>query len=182
MKKILIGFLGLMMLVGVVGGTAYALFSSTVTVNNVAISAGNATLEFSPDNTNWYSDYTFSQWMAQNVYPGWSDCVNFWVRNVSSSDIKLDVSAQLMSATGNWDAFKDLLVVDIQQDGNPGISRTPANWNAAKISLNFSLNKPGLSGATKKVNICLTVPTTADNTIADQWLSTNWKLYGDQQP
>jgi len=46
MRKILTGFLGLVMVVAVVGGTAYALFSSIVTVNNVAISAGNATLQF----------------------------------------------------------------------------------------------------------------------------------------
>jgi len=121
--------------------------------------------------------------MAEKVYPGWHDCANFWVKNASSSNIRLDVSAQLASATGNWDAFKDLLIVDIQQDGHPAVSGTPANWNAGKIPLNFSLAIPGNSGDTKKVGICLTVPTSATSEqIADQWISTNWKLYGDQTP
>lgn len=172
MNKIIAGFLGLVMITAVVGGTAYAVFTSSVNVNNVAISAGNADLEFSPDDINWSQNYTYAVWEAQNVYPGYSNCSTFYVKNVSTSPITLDLTAQLTSATGNWGVFSDLLDIWFTSSEHA----TPAVWNSAPQSLGVNLAQE----ESTSMELCMTVPTSADNAIAGQTLSTNWEIVGTQ--
>ena len=175
MRKILMGFIGLVMAVAVVAGTGYALFSSTVRANNVAITAGNANLEFSPDHVIWSQDYAYQAWAAQNVYPGFHDCAPFWVRNDSSSPISLDLSAQLVSATGNWDVFADLLQIYVGITGSVTPAYTPTQWDeGGPLGITLAQNSE------QSMQVCMTVPTSADNAIANQWISTNWVITGTQ--
>jgi len=79
MRKILTGFLGLVLVAAVVSGTAYALFSSTVTANGVTFSTGNAKLEFysaSATPANWAQTVTFPTTFT-NLYPGYNDYNEF---------------------------------------------------------------------------------------------------------
>ena len=178
MNKIILGFVGTLLVISVVAGSAYALFSSQVKVNNVAIRAGNANLEFSPDgNSGWTQEFTYNQWAADGVYPDYHQCGYFWVRNTSSAPLSLTLSAQLISSTGNWGVYANSVTIDLRKgDLSGGDSMTPSAWNTADRPLYITVDQ----GASQPMAICLNVPKTVDNSIANEYVSTNWIITGTQ--
>lgn len=105
MRKILTGFLGILVVVSIVGGSAYALFTSTATVKGVTFASGDADLKVWSGSvyvTNWNSNLNFS-----DMFPGYNknatEYTSLWLKNDSNSAISLDVSMQLTNGGGNWD-------------------------------------------------------------------------------
>jgi len=95
MKKIIVGIIGLLLVVGATSGAAYAIFTSKSTVNNIAFTTGNADLQFNPSDSDdqpgagWTNTYDVGPWLAEGVYPGFNDHISFWVKNNSTSKIKM---------------------------------------------------------------------------------------------
>ncbi len=180
MRKILTGILGVLLVVGVVSGSAAALFSATANVNNVAIRAGTAGLEFSTTGTgSWSTSYGFPDWLADNVYPGYANSATFYVRNISTAPIALRISAQLMSAAYGWNEFEDVTNVWI---GNPAGSTgsgyfTLTEWNSSARDTQMVVPYGSVS---TPMGIFFNISSGAGNGIAGQGISTNWVLTGTQ--
>lgn len=165
------------MTVGLVSGAAYALFSDTATISGVTMATGNADLKISGDTeTTGYDDnFVFPAGFNTNIsaiFPGFEDYANLWLKNDSDSHIKLDVTARLTSAGGDWGTLKDVLQIKVIADSKDGAStgwKTLAEWNA-----DGGVYFPGDDidqGAFRKYYVYFRVPSTATNTIADKALS-----------
>ena len=116
MNKIFTGILGLMLVVGVTSGTAYALFSSKATASNVTFATGNADLRL----------YNGSDWVANwdpslsflNLYPGYLSNKPMYLKNISTSPIALTVVGKMKpgvteSPLGSWNILKDAVSVAV---------------------------------------------------------------------
>jgi hypothetical protein len=183
MKKILFGFLGIMMVVAVVASSARALFFSTVNINNVAISSGNANLEFSlSSNGPWTSDFTFVPWIAENIAPGYENHATFYVRNNSSADIDLKLSALLKVARGDWGPFNLWTTVWVgDSTGTTGSGyHTLTEW-ATTPGIDLGITVPH-GGTPQAMGLYLKVSIDADNSFANKWISTDWTITGTQTP
>ncbi len=127
MRKILFGFLGIMMVVAVVAGTARALYFSTATVGGVTFATGNADLK-AWNGSEWVTDYTPSNLLFSNMFPGYGGTganettstkyVAFTLRNMSTSAISLDVVGKLLpggveNPAGSWNVLKDKVYVAV---------------------------------------------------------------------
>jgi hypothetical protein len=114
-------------------GSAYALFSSTISLGGVNVTVGSSVLQAQlPDGT-WISDRWTDGMDITGLYPGLSASANFNLKNSSTAPIKLKVSARLVSADGDWDALKDVIEVRVHPLGNTSSStgyKTLAEWNA----------------------------------------------------
>lgn len=78
MNKIISGLLGIMMVTAVVGGTAYALFSTTATVNGINITTGSAGLTVNDETT------LNAALNLNNLYPGYQNSTTIDVKNTST--------------------------------------------------------------------------------------------------
>ena len=172
MKKILIGFLGIIFVISATAASGYALFSANANVDNIAFTTGTAGLQFSADNNTYSDSYTYSSWFEQNVYPGYDHTTVVDLKNNSSSNISLAISAQLTSATGDWGALASVARVKIN-----GVDGSLADWNSGVSSINLTLN-PGQAAG---INVEFYIPTSAGNEISGKQLSTNWVFTGTQQ-
>ena len=172
------GLMAIALIAGVTTATGYAVFSATATVNNVAFTTGTAGLEFAPNNNGvpgaWSSSYTFPTYLVTNVFPGYTSGTQYvWVENTSTSPIKLALSAQLVSATGDWGVLNSVADMSIN-----GVSGPLINWNSANVPLNVTLNP----SQQMYLPVIFSIDPSADNSIAGKSLITNWVITGTQTP
>jgi hypothetical protein len=185
MKKIILSILAIALTVGAVSGTAYALFSSTVQVQGITMTSGNADLKVydgplanAHDITNGWAGLTLS-----GLYPGFMDYGSFTFKNTSNSNIKLELTAQLTAATGDWGALKDNIYVAI----GTGTKANPTyltdwislnDWNTAP----HSLGVPALTQAEPETyNMYVYIPANVGNDIANKSLpNITFQIVGTQ--
>lgn len=177
MRKIIAGIIGLVLVAGVTSGTAVAMFSSAVKVNNVAISAGSANLEFSGDGETWTKNYTFAPNALQRIIPGSKTALTFWVRNTSTAAVPLALSAKITAATGDWEAFAPNVYVAFADDSTTGTAKSLAAWNGTDNQLSITVAP---DGARKRMTMEFSVPVATGDEIADRQVSTNWEITGTQ--
>jgi hypothetical protein len=186
MRKILSGMLGIVMTASVVGGVAYAAFTTTGTVSGINITAGNAAIEIGPDLAGATSNSFITGLTITGVYPGFGisndQFTTFVVENTGS--VSLAISAQLTAATGwgttgaNLKNYVEVAVNTADDSGTTGW-HTLADWNAG------SFNFPGaaiasLGNTTYKVYV--RVPADAPNAIQSEHLEDiTFTLTGTQQ-
>lgn len=135
MKKILSGVLGIVVVASVVGGVAYAAFSSQASVLGTSFSTGSADLRIWDSDSyeqSWTANWTFS-----GLYPGLvSTPTNFWLKNTSDSPVSFSVKATLRSGvTGDWGELSPIVKVAITNSATPpaigdGAWKTLAQWNS----------------------------------------------------
>lgn len=193
LKKIIAGIIGVLAIMAVTAGTAYAIFSTTATVSGITMSTGSASLDIRDSGTEtpvtWSSYATFLSGRLQNLYPGKVDYTTMLFKNNSSSDIGLNLSAQLTGISGDgWGYLYDkiLMVVvkdnggiyssDNVPDGNAGW-HTLGEWSSSSIRFGEVLAH-GDPRDTYKVFI--KVLDSADNTIAGKSFSGNLVFTGTQ--
>lgn len=116
MKKIIFSVLAIMLAVATASGAAFALFSSTATVSGVTFSAGNANLQVYNNAGGWTSDYSPSNFLFENMYPGYTTFQTFSLKNSSLSNIGLKINAKLRDGgvetpAGSWNTLKDKVSV-----------------------------------------------------------------------
>jgi len=173
MKKILLSFLAIILTVGVVSGTAYALFSSTVTVSGITLATGNANLVIRDGNINGQIINGYTGLSFNKMYPGFRDYGSFNFQNSSNSQIDLALTAQLTHAEGDWDLLKNNIFVAIGTGtkDNPNFLTgwiSLSDWNASSRSLGVPVLAYGQNAT---YNLYVYVPADADNTIAGKTLS-----------
>jgi predicted ribosomally synthesized peptide with SipW-like signal peptide len=174
MKKIITGFLGLVVVAGLVGGAAYALFSSQATASGLEFATGNANLQISVDGNYYYPVWNFGNAFFDGLFPG-SDVTGtqFLLKNSSSSNFALTLTGVLTSGgSGDWGALKDVVTVGFDYfngtwQSAPGFA-TLDQWNTIGYTL------PGgnlANGDQRWYRIHVQVPSTADNSIANKSLT-----------
>ena len=185
MNKIVLSVLAIALTVGVVSGTAYALFSDTVQVNGITLATGNADLRVSQNYMGPYSESLSFHGLFEHdkMYPGYGQagdkCTTFWLENVSTADIALTLSAQLPNGgvtenpVGSWDALKNVVQVGLD-DGDPSspmVWRTLAEWNASPGGFDGQIpHQFVFPGNPKLAKICVKVGD-AGNEIANKGLT-----------
>ena len=176
MNKIILSILAIALTVGVVSGTAYALFFDTVNVAGITMSSGNADLEVYDGGTSiliadWVSALNTSG-KLQNLYPGWKDYTVMDFENKSLSTIGLNLKAQLTSASGDWNTLKDKIWIAISNTGDSQNFPTSgwhtlAEWNTAPISFGTTLAR----GAKTPYKVFIQILDSVGNEIAQKSLS-----------
>lgn len=189
MHKIIAGFLGLVMVAAVVGGTAYALFSSTATASGVTFATGNADLRIY-DGDSWEATYPTSNIVFTGLFPGYgysshdsqytTRFVPVYLKNVSTSPVSLEITMKLQNGAtetpaGAWDVLKDQVYVAFEYDttgggtwSGVGTYYTLNQWNSGAILL------PGSAlpqDTQRNYRLWVSVNTAAGNEIATQSLS-----------
>jgi hypothetical protein len=164
MKKILTGFLGLFVVLGIVAGAGYALFSTTAEIEGMVLGTATPGLEIAPYATKFGAPYStppysttldLSGYAFQKLLPGEYDWGAFWLKNSSDSGhiyndwdlpLTLELQGQIIgSPTGNWGLLKDIIQMkvcelDTSQDHFCDTSsqtpfRTLATWQGSKWDL-----------------------------------------------
>ncbi len=184
MNKIVTGILGLLLVVGVTSGTAYALFSSTATASGVTFATGNADLKIWDGNAwakDWSPSFTFN-----NLYPGYNNYQPLHLKNESTSPIGLTIKGILMpgateNPAGAWNTLKDVVKVNIWLSGVGETGyKTLNEWNTTGFDL------PGGAipqNQQKDYRFYVLIDSSADNTIAGQSLSNIvFQFTGTQAP
>lgn len=151
MNKIIAGILGTLLTIGVAGGAVYAVYTSQATAAAVVFETGNANLQLW-NGSGWVTTWSPSNFIFSGMYPGYGgsgvDETNstqyqqFFLKNLSTSDISLDVTAKLRdgvteSPPGAWDVLKDKVYVAVLlPDWSGGTGwHTLNEWNTTGYSL-----------------------------------------------
>lgn len=196
MKKILFGFFGIMMVIGVVAISARALFSSTATAGGVTFATGNADLRVW-DGEDWVSDYSPSDLIFTSMYPGYGgtgadestskEFITFYLKNMSTSAVSLSIASKLRDGAteipaGSWDALKDVVYVAVVlPDWSDGSGwHTLNEWNSTGFSL------PGgflAQNTEREYRFYVRVDSAAGNEISDKSVSDIvYEFVGTQTP
>jgi len=179
MKKILTGFLGLFLVIGIVAGAGYALFSSTASITGMVLGTATPGLEIGIDKfrndgqVDWMNtvplyDLIGTESIFQPLLPGEMDRGEFWLRNISDTDnLELNLKGKISGTSGNWALLKDMIYIRICLfDPTPNLGeghcdvnnttgwKTLAQWEAGYINLPGSPLEQEVLPATS--------PTTAD--------------------
>lgn len=125
MKKILFSILAIALTVGLVSGTAYALFTDTVNVAGVTMTTGNADLEAYDREGQTYRSVTgedirtYFNSKLTNLYPNFKDYTELWVKNNSLSKIALNPTLQITTTGGYWNELSNqIFMAVINDDGD----------------------------------------------------------------
>jgi predicted ribosomally synthesized peptide with SipW-like signal peptide len=193
MKKILFSILAIALTVGLVSGTAYALFSDTATVGGMTFTSGNADVQVALDikggvtyETEFKNSVNFNsvlnEYLFGNMFPGFDENGYFRIKNNSKSDIILNLTGHLKSGvSGDWDVLKDKIQIKITKEDGSFLTDwyTLNQWNSSPRSLgSLPKNEDGLT-----YRIYVRIPKDGvGNEIAGKTLSSvNFEIVGVQQ-
>lgn len=172
MKKILTGILGIILVVSVVSASAYALFSSTITVSGITMSTGNAKLLAGQNDDVQYGGSFQAPFTLPGLYPGLEISEEFQLKNASASDIDLKISARLTNASGDWSTLKDVMYMKITHNGSNASTgwKTLAEWNQAG-GVNFPGGNLSKAEGIRDYTMSIRVSADATNAIANKAIS-----------
>ena len=197
MKKILFGFLGIFLVIGMVAGTAYALFSSKVAMTGMVLGTATPSLEIGTDKftegVTWYTTLPVNgNSLFKLMLPGETDWGEFWLKNSSSADgdpLDFNLQGRITTAGGDWGFLKDAVQMRICLYND-----TPANhcntnstsgwmmlsqWNATARDL----PGPLLQETPVHYSINLYVDSSFNNAIANKAITgLNFEIVGTQIP
>jgi len=186
MRKILSGMLGIVMTAAVVGGVAYAAFSSTASVEGVSFSTGDATL-LVWDGDSYESVFT-SGWTFSSLFPGATGTPqSFWLKNTSDVAVDLALTGKLRDGVvGDWTVFKNNVEIAITDFGEgPGGTDwyDLETWNAGTAAFDAGSNFVLSQGEEQQYTMHVRVKSTAGSEMENQTLSgVNFDFTGTQTP
>ncbi len=188
MKKILSGFIGLFLVIGIVAGVGYALFNTSASVNGVVLGTASPNLVLCNEVGGVIAEDQCAQTFSfptndpfGPLVPGGEDWAGFFLKNNSSSEIlsggnKLNFKlyATIPSAGGQWNDLKDAVEMRVclylltsgtnHCDTTKATSwMTLAEWNAGDIALNVPTL---LQGENIHLTVLFRLPISFDNTVA----------------
>jgi hypothetical protein len=195
MKKIILNVLAIALTVGVVSGTAYALFTDTVDIAGITITSGNADLKVALNNETvsgasytefrdnvsapWDLKNTAEKYWLKNFYPGMEDWGHFRLRNDSKSEISLVLKGTITSATTwNLDLANSIQLMITNDDGTVVETwHTLENWNQNTYTFDGVL----APNETKIYRVYVKLPISATDSVANMKLEDiNFEITGTQ--
>ncbi len=185
MNKILSGFIGLFVVTVLVAGVAYALFSTSASVNGVVLGTSTPGLELCDQVGGAAANCTASfDFPTANPFgplvPGGEDWADFFLYNNSSAPttggnaLALNLFGTISAAGGDWGSLADAVQMKIcLYDTTPGTNhcdtthattwKNLSEWNASDIALPGS---PLAQGDTVRLTILFRLPSSFDNAVA----------------
>jgi hypothetical protein len=116
MRKILAGVIGMLILVATISGSAYALFSSNVTVTGVTFATGTASLQvLNPSTGNWGTNW-YSGWNFSGLYPGATGtaATDIQLRNNSTAAITMAITGALTNTGTGWNSSNLKYAIEVR--------------------------------------------------------------------
>ena len=196
MKKIIGGILGIFLVIGIVAGTGYALYSSTVSVKGASISTAGTGLKidaYGNFDTNpgkeWLSSLSSPAYdpslislndqsiIGKSLYPGQSAWGHIKLTNISAEEMPLNISAKISSVTMNqdWYDLKDVLKITVctvtgLDDYSPvcGIEYTINDWTIAR---SFPGNSLAFGEIGQQYWVMVTLPSNANSNTEGKTIS-----------
>lgn len=147
MKKIWGSMMIILLALGSVAGSAYALFSDTVSIQGVSITSGSVDLLINGGD----GTLNVAQKMndnAQGIYPGYSSpggiFDKFKLKNNSDTAMNMNLKAKIISYNGDWLAMKDKVEFEFVNVTTQESSQMHplSEWNNGFVNLNAAL-QPG---------------------------------------
>ena len=146
MKKIFSGLLGLFLVIGIVAGTGYALFSSKVGITGMVLGTSTPLLQASINNSAWSSTLPMgNNPMFQLLVPGKYDWGEFYLQNASNGGLKFNLTGKITAAQGDWGLLSNVVQMRVcVYDTDPNILhcgaqntgwKTLTQWNAGEVVL-----------------------------------------------
>lgn len=154
MKKILAGFLGLFLVVGIVAGAGYALFTSQVSVTGMVLGTATPSLKISfldksdPTWRNYKTDLSFAGQTFAPLLPGEMDWGAFYLKNQSNGttdQLDFSLKGKITAAAGDWGTLKDVVSMKVcvmdpaMENYCDTTQQTPwyslADWNVSEKNL-----------------------------------------------
>lgn len=190
-KKIALSAMSILTSLALLGGATFALFTDAATSEDNTFASGNASLliaEDVPNNSPGPFDESISGPNFDGLFPGDSRDFDFWLKNDSSSDIDLDLTADVSSITPEPDenqTIDNVLLVswvcdldgDLDlSDETPTAEFSPRDWfNGGSADLGtLTPDEQMLCRMTGRL------PESADDTVVDQSVIFNVEYDGIQ--
>lgn len=174
-RKIAISAVSILAAMALLGGSAFAVFSSSAASTANTFTTGNANLMIAPDVAG--NPGTFVSSIAGPSFgglaPGDSEDFDFWLKNVSSANVSLDLTGDVSAISTDPNNLDSTLLIkwtcDTDHDNSLGdeISSSefsPRDWlNGGNTALSaLTQNQQMFCRMTG------TLPLTADNTVSGQ--------------
>jgi len=152
-RKIMMSGLSIISALTLLGGTAFAAFSSSASATNNTFSTGTENLRISSNGTDFFPTID-NPFHATNITPGYSQTFNFWLQNNGTD--KLDVVAHF---DGSSQPLDGVLVTDFDCDNGAN----PGAFNVTDMKAG-SVNMGSLNPAqTTLCHITVSLPSSVDN-------------------
>ena len=192
MKKIIGGILGIFLVIGIVAGTGYALFTDQVNITGMVLGTATANLGIGRDGGTYGTTLPIAGSLFAPLLPGELDWGEFWVKNESTGttdELDFSLKGKISAYSGNWDLLKDVVQARLCVYDDDGIGEdkcieagatpwmTLATWYSAERTL------PGgnlLQGDDRHYTIQFQIPSNADNTIMTKSITMNMEINGTQ--
>jgi len=195
MKKIIGSILGIFLVVGIVAGTGYALFTDTVNINGMVLGTATPNLLISFDNVTYTTSLPINGEKFAPLLPGELDWGEFWLKNGSdgtTDKLDFDLKGRIISYSpeANWLLLKDAIELRlcIYKDGvgEDKCDETAGNvtpWWDLAIWQSAERDLPGgvlTQGDAQHYTIQLRIPSSYDNTIMNKSITMNMVINGTQ--
>lgn len=185
MKKILSGILGLALTLTVVGGVAYAAFTSTASVHGITIETASTGLTVGSHGGS-LSDNFDAGLNLTGLVPGYgidnSKFTSFDVSNGSTDSINLKLFGQLTHVDSGWgtglENWVEVAVNNATDTAGTGY-HTLADWN----STGFDFPGPAIAPGITTYKVYVRVPSDAPNSIQGKSMTNiTFVITGTQTP
>jgi hypothetical protein len=166
-KKIIMSGLSIVASLAMLGGSAFAAFATSATASGSTFSTGVDNLLVSSDN-NTYSKVITSPFTGTKITPGFNQPYTFFLKNDNSNSTdNLDVTATFSGGTANAILDPVLMTqftcVDPINGTTTATAFPVASMRGGQVSLG-TIN----SGEIATCKLTVSLPSTADNTVAGQ--------------
>jgi len=194
MKKIIGGILGIFLVIGIVAGTGYALFSSKATISGMILGTATPSLQVW-NGVTWVTDIDLSSNPAffEPLLPGEKDWSDFYLRNASNGttdELDFTVTGKITSFAGDWNALKNVVqaTICLYSDSDPNHCDTgnTSGWFTLSDWYTSAHNLPGnplTQNEQTRYSIVLYIDPGYTETIANKTITgLNFEFTGTQIP
>lgn len=186
MTKIITGAAGLVATVALVGATAFAQFTTSVTASNVVFATGTAALKVAAPGVPATDSLNFSLFpglQLDEFIPGDEEQAAFFL--INEGDVTLDLSLRLTTASGHWSELNNVMKVRLFKGETAPTGEneyhTLAEWNAVNgIALTETIAPTPVGGQGDTWTVQIKLDESADDTAKNKSVTTNWVLTGTQ--
>jgi len=136
-RRIALSALSVLSTTALIGGGAFALFSDSAKSENNTFATGNADLQIAedvePGDPDVYGS-SIAGVIFSDILPGFTTTKDFWLKNDSSGEFSMNVTAELDNVS-SLDALSDALVVQFTCDtDNDGLGTGDSSTDAKPVS------------------------------------------------